>query len=489
MNPVFLAIDFGAESGRVMALELAGAQLELSEIHRFQHQPIELPSGLHWDLSGLWREVVSGLRRAAAWAADRSVQLVSVGIDAWGVDWGLVGASGELIGIPHAYRDPRYPHFYSQALEVVSPREIYEITGVQLMPINSLFSLYTQQQTGPELLAAADQLLFIPDLFHYWLSGVRANEATIASTSQLLDLHSGRWSEELIRRFEFPRQIFHPLRPAGSVLGPLRPELAAACRLPHDLQVVLPASHDTASAVAAVPAQSDSRWCFLSSGTWSLLGAETRTPCVSDAARQANFTNEGGVAGRIRFLKNIAGLWLVQQIRQDFAAAGQNFDYGEMAAAAAASEPFRALVSLDRPELLQPGDMRSKLASVVRETGQPALDSVGAFTRCCLESLAWSYRQTFRQLEEILGTTFDCVHLVGGGGHNDLLNQLTADALNRPVLVGPYEATAIGNGLVQAMATGYLRDLEALRDCVAASESPRAFQPQNPTAWDRIRVD
>jgi rhamnulokinase len=489
MHPVFLAIDFGAESGRVMALELDGSRFELSEIHRFQHQPIALPSGLHWDISGLWREVVVGLTRAASWASERAVRLVSVGVDAWGVDWGLLGRSGELLGLPHAYRDERYPKFYPDALQIVSPREIYEITGIQLMPINTLFSLYAQQRTGPELLTAADHLLLVPDLFHYWLSGVRANEATIASTSQLIDLRSGQWSEELIQEFGFPRQIFHPTRPAGTVLGPIRAELAAACRLPADLQVVLPASHDTASAVAAVPAQPGTAWCYLSSGTWSLLGAETAAPCTNEAARAANFTNEGGVAGRFRFLKNIAGLWLVQQVRQDYLMSGQTLDYPEMTAAAAAAEPFRALFPVDRPELLQPGGMRGKIDAILRDTGRAALQSPGGYTRSCLESLAWSYRQTFRQLERVLDKQFDCVHLVGGGGHNDLLNQMTADALNRPVIVGPYEATAIGNGLVQALALGQLRDLESLRSLVAASESLRTFVPQNSAAWDDLCLD
>jgi rhamnulokinase len=484
MKSIFLAIDLGAESGRVIAVELADSQLGLTEVHRFVHAPIRLPSGLHWDITGLWREMLVGLERAGQWARDQQAEICSLGVDAWGVDWGLLGESGELIGLPHAYRDERYPEAYRRALEIVSADDFYRTTGIQLMPINTVFSLHAQQQWGPELFAGAARLAFIPDLFHYWLSGVAATEATIASTSQLIDVHSGTWSHELIRRLSLPEAIFAPLQPPGTVVGELRGEVAQTCGLPGSVKVVLPASHDTASAVAAVPARGSS-WCYLSSGTWSLLGAELAEPCVTPAAQQAMFTNERGVESTIRFLKNIAGLWLVQQVRQDLARKGHEFSYQQLTTAAEAAAPFRTLFDVDRPEFQQPGSFLEKIDAVCRESRQPTPQSPGEYVRGCLESLALAYRRTLRRLENVLERRFETIHVVGGGGRNDLLNQITADALNRPVRVGPFEATAIGNGLVQAVALGKIAHLAELRDLVSRSMSTAPLEPRGADAWDR----
>ncbi len=372
----------------MIAIELVESRVGWTEIHRFSHRPIDLPSGLHWDITGLWREIVAGLTRAGQWARNAEVQIRSVGVDAWGVDWGLLNQSGELVGLPHAYRDQRNVDACRTALELVSSDELYRITGIQLMHINSVFSLFAQQRDGPELIDAASQVVFVPDLFHFWLSGARAIEATIASTSQLIDLATGDWATAIIERLSLPARIFGPMSATGSILGNVRPDLADACGLPRTVQVVLPASHDTASAVAAVPAEPGSRWCFLSSGTWSLLGAELTKPCVSRAAQQAMFTNERGVGNSIRFLKNIAGLWLVQQVREDLSTRGQELSYEQLTAAAAAAKPFQSVFDVDRPEFQRPGDILNKIDAVCRQTHQAQLRTAGEYVRSCLESLA-----------------------------------------------------------------------------------------------------
>jgi rhamnulokinase len=486
MSEAYIAIDLGAESGRVIAVGLGDHRISLHELHRFANQPVALPSGLHWDITSLWREIVAGLTKAAAWGKEAGVRLVSVGVDAWGVDWGLLGESGELIGLPHAYRDDRYPQACEAALQRVSVDEIYERTGIQLMPINTIFSLFAQTQSGPEVLESAAQLAFIPDLFHFWLSGRRAIESTIASTSQLIDVRTGQWAWDLIKRLGLPANIFSETRGPGTVLGKIRPALARATGLPEDLQVVLPASHDTASAVAAVPAIGAKSWCYLSSGTWSLLGAEIEAPCVTSAARDAMFTNELGVGGKIRFLKNIAGLWLVQELRRDLAAEGQDFDYAQLTKLAEQAPAHRAIVDANHPSFQQPGGIRAKIKSLCEDSGQVIPNSPGEFARCCLESLAVAYQKTFAKLRQVLNRDFEVVHVVGGGGQNRLLCQMTADALNRTVVVGPLEATAIGNGLMQAIAVRRIADLRELRHLVASSVELQTYEAVAAASWNRL---
>lgn len=484
MNDAYIAIDLGAESGRVIAVQLLDERISLHELHRFSNQPVALPSGLHWDIASLWREIVAGLTKTAAWAKTANVRLVSVGVDAWGVDWALLSATGELVGLPHAYRDDRYPKACEHAIKLVSAGEIYDITGIQLMPINTIFSLFAQRQSGPELFAAATSLVFIPDLIHFWLSGQVAIESTIASTSQLIDVRTRNWSNHLLERLNLPLNIFSPTRDPGSILGPIRSALALATGLPSDLQVVLPPSHDTASAVAAIPATGTKSWCYLSSGTWSLLGAEIAAPCVTPAAREAMFTNELGIGGKIRFLKNIAGLWLIQELRRDLASADQQFDYAQLTQMAEQAPAFRSIIDANHPAFQLPGGIRDKIAALCQQASQPIPDSPGAFARCCLESLAVAYRKTFRTMCQVLSQDFQVVHIVGGGGQNRLLCQMTADALNRTIVVGPLEATAIGNGLVQALALGRISNLQQLRQLVAASFELQTYQPCNSERWD-----
>jgi rhamnulokinase len=491
MSPGYIAIDLGAESGRVIVGVLENDRLRLEEVHRFLHEPLWLPTGLHWNISGIWREIVAGLRSAADWGRANRVELASVGVDAWGVDWALVDQAGELVGLPHAYRDPRNPAAYEAVLAKVGRGRIYHTTGIQFMPLNTLYSLYAHKLADPGALAAADRLLFIPDLFHYWLSGERTVEATIASTSQMIDCHTGDWARGMLAELELPANILGPLTPPGTAIGKLRTSLAEETGLPSKLQVVAPAAHDTASAVAAVPADADASWCYLSSGTWSLLGAELHEPCVTAEAQAASFTNELGVSGKIRFLKNIAGLWLVQECRRDLARRGQEFDYATLAELASAAAPLRTLVDPGHTSFQSPGSMLQKIAGFAGATSQAAPQSPGEFVRCALESLALAYREKLILLESILNRRFDVIHIVGGGGKNTLLSQMTADATDRPVVVGPYEATAIGNLLVQGIATGIVRNLAELRETVRRSSDLMTYEPRKSADWaavfDRFR--
>jgi rhamnulokinase len=484
MPNAYIAIDLGAESGRVIVGVLENERLRLEEVHRFLHEPVWLPTGLHWNITGIWREIIVGLRKAADWGNAHRVELVSVGVDTWGVDWALVDKAGELVGTPHAYRDPRNSAAFDAVLAKLGADRIYGTTGIQFMALNSLCSLYAHQLDDPQALAAADRLLFIPDLLHFWLSGERTTEATIASTSQMIDCHTGDWACEMIAELGLPTNILGPITAPATTIGKLRSIIAEETGLSSGLRVVAPGAHDTASAVAAVPAKKDSNWCYLSSGTWSLLGAELDKPCVSAAAQTGSFTNELGVGGTIRFLTNIAGLWLVQECRRDFARRGQEFDYPTLTQLASEAPAFGTSINSSHSSFLLPGEMPQKIAEFARATRQPVPESPGQFIRCCFESLALTYRDKLSTLESILNRQFDVLHIVGGGGKNALLSQMTADAIGRPVIVGPYEATAMGNLLVQAMATKEVRDLTHLRNIVAGSFELVTYKPTHGADWD-----
>lgn len=485
MTKAFVAVDLGAESGRVVALLLDqdNERFELHEAHRFPTNTIRLPSGLHWDIAGIWQEIINGLVLVAGWANENQHEVCSVGVDSWGVDWGLVDTHGELLGLPHAYRDPRNNRAFEAVTGQISTDEIYQITGIQIMPINSLYSVFAMSSHSPELVAAADHLLFIPDLFHYFLSRKLTNELTIASTSQILDIGTGDWSERLLELCDVSADVFSRPIPPGTVIGNIRKYVRAETGLGKEVQVVAPPSHDTAAAVAAIPADPASSWCFISSGTWSLVGAELSAPCTSPEAAGAMFTNEAGVAGTTRFLKNISGLWLIQQCRRAFAARGQTYSYDELTDIANMAEPFRTLIDPDHEPFAAPGKMLDKINQFAIDTSQPVPETPGDYLRCCLESLALAYRQTIENLQSVLGQQFDLVHVVGGGGKNELLNQMTADACGLPVIVGPFEATAIGNSLVQAMALGGIQDLNHLRRIVSNTINPKRFEPQNSEMW------
>jgi rhamnulokinase len=482
----YIAVDLGAESGRVIVGALSNDRLRLAEVHRFVHRPVSMPTGLHWDITGIWREIVAGLGRAAEWAKANGTQLVSVGVDAWGIDWAILDKSGELVGLPHAYRDPRSGPACEQAVARLGTDRLYQTTGIQIMPINTLFTLYAHHLADPGALAAADRLVFIPDLFHYWLSGEFSIEATIASTSQMMNCRTGEWATDLMADLGLPTHVLRPVVPPGSEIGRIRHGFSSETGLPVELRVVAPAAHDTGSAVAAVPGVASTNWCYLSSGTWSLLGAELDSPCLTPAAQEAMFTNELGIENKIRFLKNIPGLWLVQEVRRELARRSEDRDYAELARLAEAAEPFRTLVDPADGSFEHPGDMLSKIADYARSTGQPVPETPGQFVRCCLESLALAYRDKLQTLELILGRRFDVVHIVGGGGKNTLLCQMTADATGQQVVVGPVEATASGNALVQAMAAGEIANICELRRVVADSCELVSYEARGTDRWNLV---
>lgn len=466
---VYLAVDLGAESGRVMAVGIRGDQVLLEVLHRFQHEPLALPSGLHWNITGIWQEILRGLSAAAAWAQQNGHTVQSIGVDTWGVDWCLLDQNDELVGLPHAYRDPRNGAYYDQVLQRFSAPEIYAETGIQLMSINSLYSLYAHSRLSPRQWSAAKRFLFLPDLFHFWLSGQAAVERTIASTSQMIEIATGQWSHKLLEPLGLMTEALGPIVPAGTILGQLRGPLAELTGLSTAVKIITPGSHDTASAVAAVPAGTDSSWAYLSSGTWSLLGAELGEPCVNDRAQQVMFTNEAGVANTIRFLKNIAGLWLVQECRRAWLRQGHEWSYAELTQQARTAPAATGVLDTTSPEFQQPGNMPEKIAKYAAEHGLPIPSTPGETVRLCLESLAAAYRNTLDKLEQALGRRFDRLHIVGGGAQNELLNQLAEQYCERPVITGPYEATALGNGLIQAIACGELESLQELRQLVRRS--------------------
>ena len=480
----YLALDLGAESGRGVIGRFDGERLALEEVHRFPNNPVRMLDTLHWDLPFLFGEIKAALRKAGT----MSPGLDGVGVDAWGVDFGLVGRGDTLLGNPVHYRDARTEGALEEALRLVPRERIYEITGLQFLPINTVYQLLALARARSPLLDAAETLLMIPDLIGWLLTGRRAGERTDASTTQLLDPRSGTWSDELCRGLGLPRQILPELIDPGTELGPLRRSVAEEVGIAA-ARVLAPATHDTASAVAAVPAVQGGNpagppdWCYLSSGTWSLLGVEVPRPIINEATFRDNFTNEGGVAGTTRLLKNIMGLWLVQECRRTWARAGREYSYDELIARAQAAPAFAALVEPDDPSFLPPGDMPARLAAYCTRTGQRPPADEGAFVRCTLESLALKYRWTVGRLEAILGTTIRAIHVVGGGARNALLCQFTADACGVPVHAGPVEATAAGNVLLQAMALGRIGTLADARAIVARSFPVTTYEPRDTAAW------
>jgi len=479
----YLALDLGAESGRGLLGRFDGSHLSLEEIHRFPNGPVRMLDTLHWDLPRLFGEIKVALRKAAEGGAT----LDGLGLDTWGVDFGLIGRGETLLGNPVNYRDPRTNGMIEAACERIPRRTLYEISGLQFLPFNTLYQLLALKRADSPLLEVAETLLMMPDLFGWLLTGRRAGEYTDASTTQLLDARTRTWSERILEALELPRSILPELIEPGTVIGALRSEIAEETGLAPDTQVIAPATHDTASAVAAVPARGERpNWCYLSSGTWSLMGVEVERPYITDATYQYNFTNEGGVDGTTRLLKNIMGLWLVQECRRTWARSGREFSYEDLIPRAEQAPAFRAIVDPDHPSFLPPGDMPARIAAYCERTGQPAPEGEGGFVRCALESLALKYRWVVERLEEITGTAIETIHIVGGGSRNALLNQFTADACSRPVLAGPVEATAIGNLLMQARARGRIGSRTDLREIVARSFPVTTYEPADTARWQEV---
>ncbi|HLN28767.1 MAG TPA: rhamnulokinase family protein [Gemmataceae bacterium] len=472
-----LAFDLGAESGRGVLGFFDGQRLELKVVHRFANGPVRTLDSMHWDVLGLYKEMLVTLGRAKA----EHGGIDSLGVDTWGVDFALLGRGNTLLGNPRHYRDPYTENVMGAALARVPRSEVFRQTGLQFMRFNTLFQLLALQQAASPLLDMAETLLMMPDLFHFFFTGIKANEFTDASTTQFYNPASREWAYDLLNAFQLPTRILGTVVAPGTVLGPLRSSVVSETGINPAL-VIAPASHDTGSAVAAVPARGTS-WAYISSGTWSLMGAELAAPLINDAALRYNFTNEGGVGGTIRFLKNIMGLWLVQECRRAWERSGQAYGYEDLVRLAGAAPAFVSLVDPDYASFMLPQSMPAAMADFCRRTGQPVPVEPGAVVRCALESLALRYRWVLDRLEEMLGQRLAVIHIVGGGSQNELLCQLAADACNRSVVAGPVEATAIGNVLVQALGLGLIRSLAEAREVVRRSFEVREYAPQNPEAW------
>jgi rhamnulokinase len=472
------AVDLGASSGRVMLGRVGPEVLELTEVARFRNGGVRLPDGLYWDVLGLYVDILAGVRTAARTAASAGRRLAGLGIDSWAVDYGLVGPDGRLLGNPRHYRDSRADAVIDDVHAKVDPARLYEITGLQYLPFNTLYQLAADlRQDG---LDDGVQALLVPDLLGYWLTGVRAAEETNASTTGLMDARTGDWSPELIQALGLPPGLLPVVVPAGQVLGEVSPEVRAELGIEHDLPVTTVGSHDTASAVVGVPADT-TRFGYISCGTWGLVGVELDAPVLTEDSRRANFTNERGVDGTIRYLRNVMGLWLLSESLRTWSLRGLDLDLTDLLVAAASLPPGGPRIDPDDPTFLPPGDMPERIVRASRNTDRPIPEAGDpeVVVRCVLDSLAEAFARAVLEAEQLSGHDVDVVHIVGGGSQNALLCQLTADAAGKPVVAGPVEATALGNLLVQARTHGVLSgDLTALRARVRAATRLHRYEPR-----------
>jgi len=467
-----LALDLGAESGRAILGKLENDLLELREIHRFANMPVQLPSGLHWDVLYLWREIQTGIALAAAYSP-----LNSLGLDTWGVDFALLDRRGELLANPHHYRDPRTNGMMEEAFRRVPREQIFAQTGAQFLQINTLYQLLALARQKSPLLDTAQTFLTIPDLFNYWLSGEICAEFTNATTTQCLNPIHREWAFSLLEALDIPTRLLPRICQPGTILGTLRPAVSATTQA-GSVPVIAPACHDTGSAVVAIPAES-ADFAWISSGTWSIMGVEITNPCLDERALLCNFTNEGGVENTWRLSKNIMGLWLVQECKRVW-----DISYDEITHLAAQAQPFLAVIDPDAPIFFSPGDMPHKISAFCAESGQPAPQTRGEIVRVVLESLALKYRYTLEQLRTLTGKPLETIHIIGGGTKNRLLNQLTANCTGCTVITGPVEATAAGNLLMQAIAQGHLDSLAQARSIVRRSFKLETYQPAGRDGWD-----
>ncbi len=472
----YLAFDFGAESGRAVLAELHSGTLTTRELHRFRNEPVDENGSLRWDVERLWSEVRKALSSLGA------VKLSGIGVDAWGVDYALLGQRGQLLEKPYHYRDRRTDGVMEEVFRRVSKEEIYRITGIQFMPINTLYQLYAARRHAPSIVAEAKQLVTIPDLFNYWLTGKAVCEFTNATTTQLVDPVRRVWARDLMQRVGLRPELPAPIVEPGTVIGPLLPTVASNSSLA-GTPVIAPACHDTGSAVAAITARDGT--AFLSSGTWSLIGTELDAPVLTSQALALNFTNEGGVNGTTRLLKNVMGLWMLQGCRNCWTSQGQSGDYSKLVELAKSEPAFAHLVDPDDEEFLHPADMPAAIDRFCLKTHQPTPSSPGAYVRCVLESLAMKYRLTLRNLEKLCGQHIDKIRVVGGGSKNQLLNQFTANASGRTTIAGPAEATALGNIAIQILATREASSLHEVREIVDRSFPTEVFEPMETDLWQQ----
>lgn len=480
---VYLAVDLGAGSGRVLAGEFDGRRIELHEINRFENIPVQLPSGWHWNITGLYQNILEGLKLAAETYADVAV---SIGVDTWGVDYGLFDKDGRLLGLPYQYRDNRTDGIMEKVFEKTSKEKIYNTTGIQFIFFNTLFQLYSELVQKNPALEQAEDLLFMPDIIGYWLTGQKTQERSIVSTSQLYDPKLGDWDFELIKTLGLPAKLFKKISDPGEALGVLSSHIAEYTGL-KDVQVITVAGHDTGSAVAAVPSQAETP-AYLSSGSWSLLGLELPEPIINPKSFEDSFTNEVGVEKKVRFLKNICGLWLIQECKRHWQAQGEDLPYHRMAALAAEVQPFRSLIDPDDPRFAKAGEMPAKIQAYCQENGQVVPETKGEIIRAIYESLALRYATVWEKLMCYTDTPPSSLHIVGGGCQDKLLNQFAANAIGITVKASPVEATGLGNILAQMLADGAIKNLEEGRAIIANSSIVETFEPKDQVLWTEAKA-
>ena len=474
-----LALDLGASSGRGIVGSFDGERISLRENHRFSNDPVTVNGNFHWDILRLFHEVKQAISKTVL-EGDR---VSSIGIDTWGVDYALLDKNGRMLSTPMHYRDTRTVGAPEKVSRLIDPTLLYGITGIQTMNYNTIYQLAMDKEANPELFALAERMLNIPDLLNYFLTGVMANEYTALSTTALLDAKKRQYAWDVIDRLGFSRKIFGEITAPGTVLGPLLPQIREEIGS-IDAKVMTVASHDTASAVLAVPTQEDD-FIYISSGTWSLMGTELSDPLITEQTRAMNFANEGGVLGTIRFLKNIMGLWIIQESRRQWKREGNEYSFAQMEAWAKESPAFRSIINVDDPSFATPGNMPEKIREYCRCTSQPVPETVGQVVRCIYESLALKYRHVVEMIQTLKGRPARVIHVVGGGTKDGFLSQMTADACNVPVAAGPEEATAIGNLMMQAIALGEVKDLKEARRIIAASFALKHYEPTaDRAAWD-----
>ena len=474
----YLALDIGAESGRAILGTLENKFLTLTETHRFPNLPIQINNTLHWDVAQIWSEIKTGIRKSIK----KFGHLDSLGLDTWGVDFGLLDKDGHLLGDPVHYRDARTDGMMDEAFKRISRDEIFANTGIQFMQLNTLYQLLAMLKTNSQLFNHAETFLTIPDLFNYWLSGKITNEFTNATTTQCLDPTTRQWSRPVLEAMGIPTHIFGPITEPGTLLGGLKPSVIEETGA-EGVQLVVPACHDTGSAVVAVPARNQD-FAWISSGTWSIMGVEVQQPVLTAKALEYNFTNEGGVFGTWRLCKNIMGLWLIQECRREWQSQGLDLPYDVLTQLAANAPSFMAVIDPDHDVFFHAGSMPQKIQEYCQKSGQFIPQSNGEILRVAMESLALKYRWVLERLEELGGKEFGPIHIIGGGTKNRLLNQFTADATNRSVITGPIEATAIGNIMMQAIGLGNLTTLADAREVVRNSFEQEEFNPGNRNGWD-----
>ncbi len=477
MSKRILAFDFGASSGRAILGTYDGERIQMEEIHRFSNDPVNIAGVFHWDVLRLFHEIKQGITKAV-----HAGGFDAIGIDTWGVDFGLIDKKGRLINNPVHYRDARTVGMMDKVFETIPKDELYGRTGIQFAAFNTIFQLAYLQQNEPEVLAQADKLLLMPDLFAYLLTGEMRAEYTNVSTTQCLDPITGDWAYDLLDRLQIPRRLFPQIIDAGETYGLLSDAICEELGAPK-VPVIAVATHDTGSAVVSVPS-SEKDFIFISCGTWSLFGTELAKPVINETSFKFNVTNEGGYGRTTRFLKNIMGLWLIQESRRQWIREGFDVSYGDLEREALACEPFRCFINPDADDFVAPGNLPKRVQEFCRRTGQYVPQSRGEIMRCIYESLAMKYRYTFKAIHEVTGLDYKTIHMIGGGTKDRLLCQMAADACNAHVIAGPIEATATGNIAVQLIALGELKDLAEARKVIAVSEDPKFYEPQNAAAYD-----